>query len=459
MNWQTYSYNFKSNSKQEHQGLFRGIIPQWSLLTQSEKVVGLGIVLIPLWWLWGWSYLLLFLAIGIFTYEFFKRSKIRLQQPSLTVLALIAYGLYNLISNYFYGLYNSSSLSTRDLIGGFNTIFAPAAVIWYIQSKNIRVRLQVVAWAFSIVVVLMLAYWFYIFFVLHQVTFEPSRSLFGILTGKPLQYKPGLGNSNYLIPYRAEDSSLPGLARYFFFFHGPESLALVVSFICLLSLDLKNRLWFILLFSGAFFILLTSGTRSAWLSLPTIIIIRWLLKTGASKGAWLICGLIALVSFVFLVITPVTEFVFNTVSNTAQATSEFRGDSTDVRAEIYRRTFERVLESSNQNFLFGHVVHGETVLPGYAPAMVGTHSFYLGSLLYIKGLVGIGIFATYWISLIAWLYQTRFGRPISCIIIFILFSITFCVMAFESTVMPIILIALTTYNCSQVQQKKRKILL
>lgn len=55
---------------------------------------------------------------------------------------------------------------------------------------------------------------------------------------------------------------------------------------------------------------------------------------------------------------------------------------------------------------------GASVHAGYAPAKVGTHSFYLGSLLYQKGVVGTCIFVTFWLSLITWLYHTRSNRPI-----------------------------------------------
>lgn len=446
--WQSFSASVMlQHSTPEHPSvLFKGFLLRWNRLTQSEKVVCLGIVLIPLWWFWGWSYLLLFLGLGVFAYDLIKKGTIRLKKPSLLVIALVAYGLYDLITTVFYGFYNSSALSPRDLIGAINTIFSPAFILWYIQSRDIRVRLQVVAWAFSLLVVLMLGSWAYIFFVRHQVAFEPPRSLFGLLTHKPVEYAPGLGNTNYLMPYRAEDSSLPGFARYFYFFHGPESLALVSSFICLLSFDLKQHRWKLLLCFGAVFILLTSGTRSVWLTLPCILTVRWLLTASQATGAWFISALIATVSIVGLMLPPVTNQILDTVSGTAKATSEFRGDSTDVRAEIYRRTAERLLDSNNWQLLVGHVVPGETVLPGYAPAMVGTHSFYLGSLFYIRGILGTAIFAVYWISLIAWLIKTRKGRPLGCILIFFLFSLVFCVMVLESVVMPIVLIAVVTRN-------------
>lgn len=439
-------YKFSKHS------LFNGFLLNWRSLTQSERVTCLGIILIPVWWLWGWSYLMFFLATGIFLYEFLTHRKVRLTSPSLIVVALVAYGTFDLLVNFFYGLYNGSSLSARDFLGVLNTEFSAAAIIWYIQSKKIRVRPSAVAWSFTFVFLLMFFVWAYVFFFNQQSAFEPPRSLFGFLTGKPVQYVPGLGNTNYLIPYRPEDSSLPGFSRYFYFFHGPESLALVCSFTALLALDIRNKTWSIFLFLLSLFILLTSGTRSIWLTLPVVVAFRYLIMMGRFKGTWVIYALIACFSAVSLMLPPVTDLLLDQAVGTAEATSEFRADSTDVRQEIYSQTFEEVLHASNLELIFGHVVPGETVLPGYAPAMIGTHSFYLGSLLYTRGLIGTMLFAAYWIALIQWLRQTSKGRPLSDFLIFLVFSLAFCVMAFESVVMPLTLVALVTREPKPLKQ-------
>ncbi len=432
-------YDFLSDQK-----LFDGVFLNWTYLKQSEKVVCLGIVLIPLWWLWGWSYLLLLLGCGICAYEIWKTGSISLKNPSLIVVALIAYGLYDLIGTIFYGLYNNSSLGARDFLGSSDKIFSPAFMIWYIQSKGIRVRSKIVAWAFSFVVIMMIGSWAYIFLINQQISFEPPRSLFGFLTGKPSTYVIGAGNTNYLIPYRAQDSSIAGFARYFYFFHGPESLALTCGFICLLAVEIESKIWKALLFSGSFFILLTSGTRSVWLSLPLVLFIWFLFASTQTKSSWLVFALIAIASAIMLMMPPATNFALDKISGTAEATSEFRGDSTDTRAEIYKQTYEKIVTSSNMTLLLGHVVPGETVLPGYAPAKIGTHSFYLGSLLYIRGVVGTAIFLTYWVSLIRWVFKTRNGRPSGLLMMLMLFSLTFSVMALESVAMPITLIIFVT---------------
>lgn len=435
--------------------LFNGIWLRWEVLSQSERVCAACIALIPLWWLWGWSYLLALLGFSLLAYEYRSQGKIDLKPPHPIVLFLFAYGAYGLIIKLFYGsIYPSEALSANDFIGAFNSIFGPGITIWYIQSKGIRVRPQVVAWAFSFVITLMFIYWVFIYFGLRESSYNPPRSLFAILTRKSATYVIGQGNSNYLLAYRAEDSSIPGFARYSFFFPGPESAALVECFVSLLALDIKNRLWSYLLLGSSLFLLLLSGTRSAWLALAFVMVVRWLLTAGKKFGVASICALIGFVSFVTLCLPPVTNFVLNISNNTAKATGEMRGDSTEVRGEIYRQTIERLKDSSDFVFLFGHVVPGETVLPGYAPAMVGTHSFYLGSLLYQRGLIGATLFAAFWISLIGWLYQTRTGRPLSCLLIFMVFTFTFSVMVMEPSVIQLILVTVVTRQPS-VKHLKR----
>lgn len=439
----TFSKTIEPISNSSSESLLKGVFLRWDRLTQSEKVTCLGICLIPLWWLWGWSFLFVMLAVGILFYEYYHHRKIELQRPSFLVFAFLAYGLYDLISSIFYSQYHGASIGLRDLTDQFETVFSPAFVLWYIQSRNIRVRLTVVAWAFSIVVASMLIAWLYGVIMMRQAEFSHPRSLFGLLTKKPPKFEPGLGNTNYLIFYRASDKSMPGFVRFFLFFHGPESLALATSFIALLALDLKNRIWSMSLFCGSTLMLLMSGTRSTWLALPTVILIRWLLKTGAKQGIWLVCALITFCSCLMM-LPPVTDFVSDLSAKTAQSSNELRGDSSDVRAEIYRRTTERILDSSDWQLIMGHTVPGETVLREYEPAKVGTHSFYLGTLLYRQGLTGTGLFIFYWFSLSAWFYRTRHGRPIAALLIIILITFTFSVMAYESIVNPIILVCAIT---------------
>ncbi|WP_299493165.1 O-antigen ligase family protein [Acaryochloris sp. IP29b_bin.137] len=431
------------NSPRRQQSWFSGLRLQWSALTPAEHLVSACIVLTPLWWLWGWSYLQLALVVGIFGYEFYRTGQLRLSRPSPLVITMTAFSFYGMCTSYFYHQWNGLPLGPRELLGEIDAWWAPASMVWFIQSKEIRVRLKVVAWAFSILVAFMFLLWLGIHVVGQQGNYSPPRSLFGFLTGKSATFVEGAGNSNYLMPYRPDDSSIFGFARYSSFFHGPESFALVTVFISLLALDLKHKLWSLSLLGSAIALLVLSGTRSAWLAFAAIFCLRYLVQIGKSGQLAGVCTVLAVGCFAIFCIPPVTDMVFDSVSTTANTTAELRADSTDTRGEIYRRTIEDIQTSSHGEFLFGHVVSGETVLPGYAPAQVGTHSFYLGSLLYRQGVIGTGLFAVVWGAWLQWLYATREERPTVVFWIMLTFNLTFCVMAFESTVMPILLISAT----------------
>lgn len=398
MKWHYSPISSSATSRQDEyathtDSIFSGIWIRWSTLTQSERVVCACIVLIPLWWLWGWSYLSVVLMLSIFVYQISHYGNLHLQQSPLFVITGIVFGIQETLSICFWAIYNGYTFSLPDILRSpLTTWLAPMPVLWYIKSHKIRVRLQVVAWAFSVVVVQMLIFWFVIYFIGKQADYTPSRSLFGLLTGKGEVFVPGVGNSNYLMPYFASDSSIAGMVRYIFFFHGPESLALVVGFISLLALDIKQKIWSVLLFSSSFFLLILSGTRSLWVCFPIVLSLRWLLTTGKNGKLWLVFALIAIVSFTTLSIPPVNDVILKTTTHTAKATGELRGDSTEVRAEIYRQTWEGFVNASDSELIFGHVVVGETVLPGYDPARVGSHSFLLSTLLYRKGLLGTGLF-------------------------------------------------------------------
>ncbi|MBD2293065.1 O-antigen ligase family protein [Anabaena sphaerica FACHB-251] len=426
-------------------GLFNGIWLNWEALSQAERVYATGIVLIPLWWIWGWSYLLLLLACGVLVYEYRQKGRIELKPPHPLIIFLFAHSAYGIIVKILYGsAHPHVTFNTRDFTGTLNDFIAPAILIWYIISKRIRVRPQVVAWAFSVLVITMLLFWVVIFFGWREAEFNPPRSIFATLTGKGAEFVFGAGGINYLRPYRTGDISIAGFARYFFFFPTPEALSVVLIFINLLALDIKNRLWKFLLLVPGIFLLLLSGTRSAWVALTLVMGVRFLLTTGKVWGKRFIFALIAIISFVTLCLPPVTNIILDTYNNSAKATAEYRGDSTDVRSEIYKRTIKEIQNSSDIQFVFGFVEEGESVLPGYEPAKVGSHSLYLGSLLYRRGIFGTAIFAGYWLSLIHYIYQTRVGRPHAPLLFFLALSLTFFVMSLEAVLMPMILVAVGT---------------
>ncbi len=429
---------YQQQSK-EDSNLFSGIFIRWANLTLAEKVVCACITLIPLWWICGWRLYFVFLLAGIVIYEWREKKEIRLQPPSASVIGIVGYGLYVLIVRYFYGEAEGIRLNANSILAPLNNIVGFGLLLWYVQDRKIRIRQQVVFWSFSIVITMMLVTWGVIYFGLNQADYLPIHSLYGLVTGKAGEYEPGDGNSNFLMPYFPTDESIGPLVRYVYFFPGPEALALVMAFVSLLSLDIKNRFWSLLLLFSSLALLLTSGTRSVWVSLPIVLGLRYLCTTGKVFGPAFACGLLAIISLSSLSLPIISNVVIDRVTNTAEATANARADSTEVRGEIYRLTIKEVENASNLKLMFGHVVNGEGVLPGYKPAKVGTHSFILGTLLYRGGLFATAFFLTFWISLLWWLYKTRYDRP-SCLFVFVLFSLTFTTMELEMPVLPITLL-------------------
>ncbi len=210
------------------------------------------------------------------------------------------------------------------------------------------------------------------------------------------------------------------------FFSLPEACALIVAFIGLLALDIKNRTWSILMFVGSLFLVFISGTRSIWLTFPLVVGLRYLFTTSKVYGVVFLFTLMSVVSFTTLSLPPLSELILDTYGNTVRSTAEARGDSTEVRQKIYTRTLEQIPD----NLLLGHWMPGPTVLPGFELGRVGTHSFILGTLLYRAGLFGTGIFTAFWVSSYFWFYKTRHGRPLSCYGLLILFTLLSPVMEF-----------------------------
>jgi O-antigen ligase len=244
-----------------------------------------------------------------------------------------------------------------------------------------------------------------------------------------VEYVPGNGDANYLMPYFPWEKVMGNLSRFSFFFQSPEPFALYAGLVGLLALDIKNRLWSVLLFIASVFLLFVSGTRSTWISFPIVLIVRYWFAAGSAFGPSFLCGLAATACFVTLSIYPVTDLIEHKFTNTTTAVSEFREDSTETRTKIYQETLKAIPEK----FLTGHVVEGPTVDPGFEPAKIGSHSFWLGSLMYQGGLVSLVLFLNYWVSFIMWLYNTRIGRPMMCLLGMLFFSLTFAVMPIPST--------------------------
>ena len=421
--------------------LFSGILIRWNNLTLAEKVVCTNIILIPLWWMWGWRFYFIFLVAGIVIYEWYTNKELRVSRPSIAAFSIITYGLYVLTVRYFYGEIEGLRLNFNTVIAPLNNVVFFGLSLWYVQDRKIRIRISAVCWSVTVLIVTMLMTWAIIYFGLNQRDYVTPLSIYGVLTGKSGEFTPGDGNSNFLMPYFPQDESIGGMVRYLYFFPGPEALALAMGFVCLLSLDIKNRYWSIFLLLSSIFLLITSGTRSVWVSLPIVLGLRYLFVAGKVFSPAFVCGLLAVISLSTLSVPAISNTVIDSLMDTADKTANARADSTKVRSEIYRLTIKDLENASNSKFIFGHVVNGRGILPGYKPAEVGTHSFILGTLLYRGGLLGTIFFLTFWVSILWGLFRTRYDRP-SCLFVFVLFSLTFVTMEIEMPVLPISLLCI-----------------
>lgn len=419
--------------------LIRNYWINWSALSLSEKVVCANIVLIPLWWISGlYAYWPFLIFLGIVCHDYSKYRRIQLRWPSFMVLSLLAFSTYQCVGLLFFAL-DTSIVSITAISRIWMFWFPPALILWYSQSNNIRVRLEVVAWSCTLLALTMLTFWIVGQGILGGGDYNPPRSLFSIVSGNASgDYASGKGLANYLIPYRNEEASIFGSARWNYFFVIPELGAVVSAFIALVALDISNNKWkFGLLLISAFLVLM-SGTRSVWLGLPFIMMLRYSFTLGRARGYFIPLAAIALGSFIFLAFPSITDTLSNFYSQASDSVSSYRGPSTDVRGDIYAGTLEEI---PNRLF-FGHWVRGESVLPGSELARVGSHSFILGSLLYRAGLIGTLLFISFWISLAMELCKTSRSRPLFGLCTITLYTLLSLPMEFG--VMPAVMIILLT---------------
>ena len=415
----------KPNIAQTKDRLFRGLWLRWGTLNTAERFVCANVALISVWWVSGLlEYMPLFILIGITVDEWRRYGTLRLKRPSLAIIALFAFFAYEFVDTFLLYFDAHPSVDTPPDNITLNYLikaafeFSLPCLVWYIQSNKIRVRLEVVAWACSIVVVQMIIAWIIVQFAFPTAFDNPPRSLYGILTGKSTDYSDGLGKSNYLLFYDED-------RRFGFFFGDKQTCAAFLGFVGLLALDLRNRFWTFLLLAACVFLIILPEARSAWVALPAAAFVHLLLKTGKAGGAWLLLALIGLLSFGTLSVPPITNSITRMTEDTASSVGEYRAGSTEARSEIYHQTLTRILDKP----LFGHKVSGipDDASPldggGAKASKIGTHSVILGRLLYQDGLVGTGLFATFWISLIIWLYDTRTGRPICWFPILLFFTL------------------------------------
>ena len=435
--------------------LFVGIFLRWNALTFTERVVCANIVLLPVWWFMGITdYLIVLLSLGIVFYEWRHYGKLSLKRPSWAVIALFAFYAYEYIDTvmlsidgYFsIDIPSDLELNPNSLIKSL-FVFAVPFLVWYIQSNNSKVRLEVVAWACSMSVIQMLLGWLIFQFAFPGWIDNPPRTFYAILTGKK-SFTPGDvgGWGNYLAFYDEE--------RVRFFFSHYQAAAAFLSFVSLIAVELKNRLWSCLLVTGCIFAIILIGSRSVWLALPAAVSLRFFLTLVKLRLTALAFAFLAIFSFATLSITPVSNMIFATYTDTATAVANARAGSTEARSKVYKATLEKIPDKP----IFGHKVEGPPAREGPSvfvlnPPRIGSHSFILGELLYKKGLLGLGIFTTFWTSLLIWFYETRKGRPMCWFPILALFSFQSVVTILQFSMVTGTLLCMLIYQPNQTKLK------
>ncbi len=412
-------------AEQKNRPLFYGPWLRWSELIPAEKFVCAFIVLTPLWWFIGWSYNWFLITGAVLSYQQWQGKRIGLKRPSWLVGSGLLFHIYRSATS----ILNSSDVSPSTWIGvlvGICFYF----IIWQIESNDVRIRVEVIAWAISILVVELLIFWVVFQLILRAPNFVPPRTLISQFLDKSERYVKGSGSSNYLLPYWSDDKLPGGFSRFAFFYPVPEDFGIISGSISIFALEIKNRYWRAALFGTGFFLLFVSGTRMAWISCSTVLILRYMISVSKSWGIAAIFTLIGLVCFLMLSVPQITDTAVENYLQLTESTSNLRKDSSEVRKTIYKRTWEEII-SEPDKLILGRGVFGPGVLPGFEPAKVGSHSFLLGTLLYRQGLVGTLVFLTFWLSLIAKLFSTQNRRPLFSLLIVVFISLTFPTMEFS----------------------------
>ncbi|MEC4819734.1 MAG: O-antigen ligase family protein [Scytonema sp. PMC 1069.18] len=419
-------YSSRYSKNKDSGSLFRGIWLRWEILTQSEKVICLGILLIPIWWVIGWSIVLLLWVVGIAIYEVFFYKRIRLKRPSISVITLLFFSFYRV---FIYAI-NTPEIAPRALVDPFISWGSGGILLWYIETHNIRVRLQVAAWVSSCIICVMMLWWLLFHFVLSEPYYTPPRTLYALILEKGARYESNQFGSigNFLVPYSLGEKGFGGFPRHTFFFPHPTISSFAIGFVGLMALDTKKRIWFLPILLACGWLILICQARNSWITLPIVIIIRLLITSNKKGGIAFLLALLAITTFVTISVPLVTDYITETFTKTVEVTANFRKSSTDVRNTIYLRTWESVLE---EPFL-GHGVNGPPILPAYDFARIGTESFILGTLLYKSGLLGTLIFMVFFLSFITQLYKTREDRPLCCFLMILYLSLCSSVTEFTS---------------------------
>jgi len=411
----------------------------WQSLSAPERTVALAIMLVPvIWAIPGLDLFGTLLLMAVVAHDLWHHGHLRFGRPRPEVLALLAFSLYAAAN----AALHAPTLTPRLLLAPLLLWGSGGLLLWYVQANRVRVRTPVLAGALGASALQMLALFAAVHFGLGEPPYRPPNPLFASLFVRIQPFYPGTANPNYLQPYIPEDTIAPGFARWSFFWGYPEVLALVAGAIVLVAWDLRDRRWALALGVAGIALGILSGTRSLWLVLPLIVVGRLAVALGRVGGRALVLALVAASGFAALSLPPLTEALASRLGETVSATSGYRRDSTEVRQRIYVRTWQHLAEA----WPTGHGLPGRTVLPGYAYAGLGTHSFWLG-LLYQGGAVGTALFAAFAGGFGWWLVRTRHDRPLAAFGVLLMVGLLLAVMEFEIVKMLLVLL------CAMLQRQ------
>ncbi|MGK7910103.1 MAG: O-antigen ligase family protein [Synechococcus sp.] len=385
-------------------------------LTIEEWFASVNIVALPLWWIAGLLYYLpLLLLVTVLGRELWTTKKIQWPRPHLAVLFLLGFGCYQV------GHLLVISADSSNLVRTVVTTFVPAAWIWYIQSRAVRLRLTVIAAALSLLMVEMLALVALLVLPTAQEVFWPPSipTLYASVLGKTSE----INASFYLVPYWPHGNGR--LLRYVLYFIYPELLGLISGAFACVALDLRPTdsrtvIWKWSMFALALLLIVLSGTRIVMAAMLPILGLRWIYSNWHRHSfRTLVFTVAAAMAFGFLMLPSGYEFLSSHITGALTSANEFRASSSSLRGEIYRQTWNAFVD----NPIWGYAVKGESVDPYISFAVLGSHSFILGNLLYTNGLAGSALFVGFWALMLRWLYRTSAMQPASPLCICGLYSL------------------------------------
>lgn len=196
-----------------------------------------------------------------------------------------------------------------------------------------------------------------------------------ILYSSPVERFIQNGPIFYQVGFYAIDYDTQSL-RLFLFAPWCPALGLIGNIYFFLALEEKNRFWRYIGIIGAVAMSIVSVSRSAFVALPIVLVLTWLLRNLFKPKIQVISGLVCFLSGIF------STNLLELFKNTSEEFSSSRASSSRVRSALVRIALDRWKEAK----IWGH----GTQDPGpkvVANLPIGSHHTWAG-LLFAKGAIG-----------------------------------------------------------------------